>query len=157
MTSAARKPAAGAGPSKKTSTKPTKKAGAAANPAKAAKKAPPKKPAKATKPAKSAKPKAVAKATLTREDAPAERGPLPAAAGAGEREAEEARQAEAIRKAEAAEQEHQDPRGGSARFDKHAKEHKDPRKIQDNIKSRGIPRMNPIVNWFRRAPKRPQK
>ncbi|MEA3191523.1 MAG: hypothetical protein QOD77_2105 [Thermoplasmata archaeon] len=143
MTSAARKPAAGAGPKKKT----------------AAKKAAPKKaaPKKAAKPAKATKPKAVAKATLTRDDAPAERGPAPMAAGAGEREAEEARQAEAIRKAEAAEHEHQDPRGGSARFDKHSKEHKDPRKIQDNIKSRGIPRMNPIVNWFRRAPKRPQK
>jgi hypothetical protein len=118
MTSAARKPSAGAGK-------------------KAAKKAAPKKSAP-----KAATRKAPAKA------APTVRHPDPHVA-------EEAHRAEAMRKIEAAEHEHQDPRGTAARFDRHSREHKDPRKVQDSIKSRGIPRLNPIVNWFRRAPKRP--
>ncbi|MES2155684.1 MAG: hypothetical protein V4510_11165 [bacterium] len=54
-----------------------------------------------------------------------------------------------------AEHAHQDPRWATEKpGDRWDRAHTDPRMDQAAIKTRGVPRMNKMVNWFRRAPKK---
>jgi hypothetical protein len=101
----------------------------------ASKKAAPKGAAKAA-------PKAPAKKAAAKKTAP------PAASVQGQ----EARAKAVERKLAQAEHQHQDPRGPAHQPNPAAQAHgNDPRKDQGAIKNRGVPRMNKIVNWFRRG------
>ncbi len=58
---------------------------------------------------------------------------------------------------EEAEHAHQDPRWPQGRPDAAGMPaHANPRLDQGAIKTRGVPRMNPMINWFRKAPKSKQ-
>ncbi len=66
-----------------------------------------------------------------------------------------ATKAEFIRHKAEADHAHEDPRWTAEKpDDKFLHSHTNPRLDQGAIKTRGIPRMNPMINWFRRAPKK---
>ncbi|MCA1811680.1 MAG: hypothetical protein LC623_06675 [Halobacteriales archaeon] len=94
------------------------------------------------KAAKAAPKKAPAKKAAAKRAAP------PAASAQGQ----EAHAKAVERKLAQAEHQHQDPRGPAHQSNPAAQAHgNDPRKDQGAIKNRGVPRMNKIVNWFRRG------
>jgi hypothetical protein len=102
----------------------------------------------ATKPAgKTAAPKAAGTKKAAPKKASAKKAPPKKAAAP----APDIAHAKAVeRKLEKAEHQHQDPRGPAHQANPAAQAHgSDPRK--DTIKTRGTPRMNKIVNWFRRG------
>lgn len=115
--------------------KTASKKAAAPAPKKAAPKAAKTAPAAPKKAAKSAK-----------KAAPA----APAAPDPAKAEALHAKDVE--RKVAAAEHQHQDPRGSPHAHNPSPTAHgNNPRADQGAIKNRGVPRMNKIVNWFRRG------
>jgi hypothetical protein len=76
----------------------------------------------------------------------------PAKKAAAKKTGQEARAKAVERKLAQAEHQHQDPRGPAHQPNPAAQAHgNDPRKDQGAIKNRGVPRMNKIVNWFRRG------
>lgn len=61
---------------------------------------------------------------------------------------------DAAKKAKQADHAHQDPRSGNRAHDPHQRGHAPgPRADSAAIKTRGVPRMNNVINWFRKAPK----
>jgi hypothetical protein len=97
--------------------------------------------------AKKAAPKTTAgskKAAPKKAAAPAPAAPSPADAAAHAKSVE--------KQMEKAEHQHQDPRGPAHSHNPAAQAHNaDPRKDTGSMKTRGAPRMNKIVNWFRRG------
>jgi hypothetical protein len=101
----------------------------------------------ASKPTKSATPTKAASKPAPRAAKPA---PKKAAKPPASGPAAIARERGVERQLEKAEHAHQDPRGPAHQHNPAAEAHgSDPRK--DTIKTRGVPRMNKVVNWFRRG------
>jgi hypothetical protein len=97
---------------------------------------------KTTAPKAASAPKKAAKKAAPKAAAPKAAKPSPDAGQAHAKAVE--------RQLEKAEHQHQDPRGPAHQANPAAQAHgSDPRK--DTMKTRGVPRMNKIVNWFRRG------
>lgn len=96
---------------------------------------------------KAATPKKAAKKAASKKAPSARPGPGEAKAAAAQAHAKAVE-----RRTERAEHQHQDPRGPAHHHNPAPSAlGVDPRKDQGAIKTRGVPRMNKIVNWFRRG------